>query len=83
MAGWLIERTEADLWMTQIEWLSARQAYLTVDATELNAMNDFYMRANLKADLIKIYDDIGNDYRSMVTLFHQNTIRLSNLRYSK
>ena len=67
LAGWLIERTEADLWMTQIEWLSARQAYLTVDATELNAMNDFYMRANLKADLIKIYDDIGNDYRSMVT----------------
>ena len=30
-------------------------------------MSTFYKKANLKPDLIKIYDDIGNDYRSMVT----------------
>ena len=67
LAGWLIERTDAEFWMTQIEWLSARQAYLTVDSGASQAMSTFYKKANLKPDLIKIYDDIGNDYRSMVT----------------
>ena len=67
LAGWLIERTDAEFWMTQIEWLSARQAYLTVDSGVSQAMSAFYKKANLKPDLIKIYDDIGNDYRSMVT----------------
>jgi glyoxylase-like metal-dependent hydrolase (beta-lactamase superfamily II) len=67
LAGWLIERTDAEFWMTQIEWLSARQAYLTVDSGASQAMSTFYQKANLKPDLIKIYDDIGNDYRSMVT----------------
>ena len=67
LAGWLIERTDAEFWMTQIEWLSARQAYLTVDSGASHAMSAFYKKANLKPDLIKIYEDIGNDYRSMVT----------------
>ena len=67
LAGWLIERTDAEFWMTQIEWLSARQAYLTVDSGASQAMSAFYKKANLKPDLIKIYEDIGNDYRSMVT----------------
>ena len=62
-----IERTDAEFWMTQIEWLSARQAYLTVDSGASQAMSAFYKKANLKPDLIKIYEDIGNDYRSMVT----------------
>ena len=67
LAGWLIERTDAEFWMTQIEWLSARQAYLTVDSGFSQVMSAFYKKANLKPDLIKIYEDIGNDYRSMVT----------------
>ena len=67
LSGWLIERTGAEFWMTQIEWLSARQAYLTVDSGASHAMSAFYKKANLKPDLIKIYEDIGNDYRSMVT----------------
>ena len=67
LAGWLIERTDAEFWMTQIEWLSARQAYLTVDSGFPQVMSAFYKKANLKPDLIKIYEDIGNDYRSMVT----------------
>ena len=67
LAGWLIERTDAEFWMTQIEWLSARQAYLTIDNGFSQVMSAFYKKANLKPDLIKIYDDIGNDYRSMVT----------------
>ena len=67
LAGWLIERTDAEFWMTQIEWLSARQAYLTVDNGFSQVMSAFYKKANLKPDLIKIYEDIGNDYRSMVT----------------
>jgi glyoxylase-like metal-dependent hydrolase (beta-lactamase superfamily II) len=53
--------------MSQIEWLSARQAYLTVDSGFSQVMSAFYKKANLKPDLIKIYEDIGNDYRSMVT----------------
>ena len=67
LAGWLIERTDAEFWMTQIEWLSARQAYLTIDSAASDTMCAFYKKANLKLDLIEIYDDIGNDYRSMVT----------------
>ena len=67
LAGWLIERTDAEFWMTQIEWLSARQAYLTIDNGFSQVMSAFYKKANLKPDLIKIYEDIGNDYRSMVT----------------
>ena len=41
LAGWLIERTDAEFWMTQIEWLSARQAYLTVDSGASQAMSTF------------------------------------------
>ena len=35
LAGWLIERTDAEFWMSQIEWLSARQAYLDAEGREL------------------------------------------------
>ena len=78
LAGWLVERTNAEFWMTQIEWLSARQAYLAVDTKATNSMNTFYKRMNLEPDLIKIYDDIGNDYRSMVTPIPPEYERIDN-----
>ena len=46
LAGWLIERTDAELWMSQIEWLSARQAYLDAEEISLIKMRKFYSRPN-------------------------------------
>ena len=61
LAGWLIERTDAEFWMTQIEWLSARQAYLTIDSAASDTMCAFYKKANLKPDLIEI-DEVSSIY---------------------
>ncbi|MBH67969.1 MAG: MBL fold hydrolase [Rhodospirillaceae bacterium] len=67
LAGWLLDRTDAELWMSQIEWLCARQAYLDVENGSSLQMQDFYKRTGLESSLIGIYREIGNDYRQMVT----------------
>ena len=67
LAGWLQNRTGADLWMTQLEWLSARQAYLDVEDASSVHMERFYRRAGLDDGEIRAYQELGNDYRSLVT----------------
>ncbi len=67
LAGWLIERTDAEFWMSQIEWLSARQAYLDKEEISLVKMRKFYDLAGLGADEKNLYHEIGNDYRDMVS----------------
>jgi glyoxylase-like metal-dependent hydrolase (beta-lactamase superfamily II) len=67
LAGWLLEKMDSEFWMTQIEWLSARQAYLNIDGISTKAMVDFYKRAGLDDQTVKIYEKTGNDYREMVT----------------
>jgi glyoxylase-like metal-dependent hydrolase (beta-lactamase superfamily II) len=67
LAGWLQNKTGADLWMTQLEWLSARQAYLDVEDASSEHMTRFYHQVGLGADELKTYQQLGNDFRSMVT----------------
>lgn len=67
LAGWLQERTGADFWMTQIEWLSARQAYLDIEHGSSALMQRFYHQVGLGECEIRTYREIGNDYREMVT----------------
>ena len=67
LAGWLQKKTGADLWMTQLEWLSARQAYLDVEDASSEHMTRFYHQLGLGADELRTYQELGNDFRSMVT----------------
>jgi len=67
LAGWLQNKTGAELWMTQLEWLSARQAYLDVEDASSAQMQRFYHRAGLNETELRAYREMGNDYRSMVT----------------
>ncbi len=67
LAGWLINKTEAQFWMTQIEWLSARQAYLDIEDASSILMQRFYYRCGINPDEIEEYRKLGNDYRSLVT----------------
>ena len=67
LAGWLQNKTGANLWMTQLEWLSARQAYLDVEDASSEHMTRFYRQLGLGADELRTYQELGNDFRSMVT----------------
>ncbi len=67
LAGWLLDRAEAEFWMSRIEWLSARSAYLDTEDGASERMQDFYRRAGLGEADIAAYREIGNDYRRLVT----------------
>jgi glyoxylase-like metal-dependent hydrolase (beta-lactamase superfamily II) len=67
LAGWLLAKTGADFWMTQLEWLSARQAYLDVEDASSEQMRRFYHRVGLGKTETDAYREMGNDYRSMVS----------------
>ncbi|MFO1067315.1 MAG: MBL fold metallo-hydrolase [Geminicoccaceae bacterium] len=67
LAGWLAERTGAELLMARTEWLTAR--WLALDATDgmLDAADLYYVRADLPADLRARLRARGNAYRRGVT----------------
>ena len=67
LAGWLLDRIDAEFWMSQIEWLSARQAYLDAEEVSLVNMRKFYDLAGLGTSEKNLYYEIGNDYREMVS----------------
>ena len=67
LAGWLLDETGAEFWMSQIEWLSARQAYLDIEDASSALMQRFYHQVGLGQVEINTYRELGNDYRSMVT----------------
>ncbi len=67
LAGWLLERIDAEFWMSQIEWLSARQAYLDSEELSLIKMREFYDLSGLGTAEKNLYYEIGNDYREMVS----------------
>ena len=67
LAGWLLDKTGAEFWMSQIEWLSARQAYLDIEDASSALMQRFYHQVGLGQVEINSYRELGNDYRSMVT----------------
>ena len=53
--------------MSQIEWLSARQAYLDSEELSLIKMREFYDLSGLGTAEKNLYYEIGNDYREMVS----------------
>ena len=67
LASWLLKQTEADFWMSQIEWLSARQAYLDVEDASSELMQQFYLQVGLGRLEVEAYREIGNDYRGLVS----------------
>ena len=67
MAGWLRARSQAEFWMSQIEWLMARSAYLDTEDQSSELMRQFYRLAGLGPEDIAAYVELGNDYRDLVT----------------
>ena len=67
LAGWLQQRSGALFSMSQIEWLTARSAYLDTEDQSSELMGNFYRRAGLGHEEIMAYRNLGNDYRDLVT----------------
>ena len=67
MAGWLQARFDCTFWMSQLEWLQARNAYLDTEDQASERMARFYQLVGLRPDEITAYRDLGNDYRQLVT----------------
>ncbi len=67
LAGWLQARSEAEFWMSRVEWLTARSAYLDTEDQSSELMGYFYQLAGLGPDQITAYRDLGNDYRDLVS----------------
>ena len=67
MAGWLLDRTGAGLWMSRVEWLMARSAWLDTESDQSAEMRRFYRCAGFDEPDIAAYCELGNDYRGLVT----------------
>lgn len=65
-AGWLMGRTEAGLWMTRSEWLSARAIRLDDTEELLDGIVAFYKRTGLGDTDVADMRTLGNSYRRMV-----------------
>lgn len=65
-AGWLMERTEANLWMTRSEWLSARAIRLDDTEELLDGIVSFYRHTGLGESDVADMRSLGNSYRRMV-----------------
>src|SRR3546814_17610654 len=65
-AGWLMGRTEAQLWMTRSEWLSARAIRLDDTEELLDGIVAFYKRTGLGEADVADMRQTGNSYRRMV-----------------
>lgn len=66
-AGWLMERTPAQLWMTRSEWLSARAIRLDDTEELLDGIVGFYRRTGLSETDVADMRTLGNSYRRMVS----------------
>lgn len=66
-AGWLMGRTEAQLWMTRSEWLSARAIRLDDTEELLDGIVAFYKRTGLGDADVADMRTLGNSYRRMVS----------------
>ncbi|MGF1474231.1 MAG: MBL fold metallo-hydrolase [Geminicoccaceae bacterium] len=68
LAGWLCERTCAELWMPPTEWLTARLLSIDTSGDLTETTVDFYRRAGLPADLVETFRRAGNVYRGRVSV---------------
>ncbi len=66
-AGWMLERTDAPLWMSRTEWLSARAIRLDDTTDFIDGVIGFYRRAGLSETLVQDLHAMGNTYRRQVT----------------
>lgn len=66
-AGWMLDRTPAQLWMTRSEWLSARAIRLDDTEDLLDGIAAFYRRAGLGDETVVDLRAMGNTYRRQVS----------------
>lgn len=67
LAGWLAERTGAELWMTLGEWTTGRMLSLDRDRASLPEFRRFYRAAGFDAALMEKVDARGNPYPERIT----------------
>ncbi len=67
LAGWLAERTDARLWMPEVEWLTARLLYADAGDEALATAHAFYVSAGLDAARLAALRADGNVYRRRVS----------------
>jgi glyoxylase-like metal-dependent hydrolase (beta-lactamase superfamily II) len=78
LAGWLCERWQVPLWISETDWLFARM--LTLDRDEEAIRQDqlpFYRRTGLDAAALEVFAKRGNSYRSGVTTVPRGFHRLA------
>lgn len=67
MAGWLVEKTGAELSMTQAEWLWARSLGLDCDPMLVTQAVDFYRRCGCSDEMLAHTQDSGVRYPPLVS----------------
>jgi glyoxylase-like metal-dependent hydrolase (beta-lactamase superfamily II) len=67
LAGWLHERTGAQITITQTEWLTAHRIYDDVDAVIKTHMLAFYAQHGLDEQRLQSMRELGNRYRLAVS----------------
>ncbi len=84
LAGWLQQRTGADLWMPTAEWLMARALYLDDAHGALDRSLAFYRKTGLDPALVEAMRSDGHVYPRRITppptthtpLFHGQTVTI-------
>lgn len=67
LAGWLVERTGAGLWMSRTEWLTGRMLALDASEGHVAETERFYRRAGLPEAIVARQRGRGNAYRRGVS----------------
>lgn len=66
-AGWLVERTGADLAMSRLEWEKAQELHSKAESGFSDEVWRFYASTGIASDFVDKLRDLGNVYRPQVS----------------